>query len=101
MEEPFVINQGRPSSRYFAVAVAYPGHSPVIGSTVVCRNVKTKTEVKAVCRDYFTYEWIHLPDSFCLLQYGLNSLKLKKALEDNFPEFRDKPEVRFLLLEQR
>ena len=100
MEEPFIIDQGRPSSRYFTVAVAHPGHSPKIGRTVICRNAKTNTEVKAVCRAYFTFEWIEIPDSFCLLQYGLNSLKLKTALEENFPEFRDKDQVRFLLLEQ-
>ena len=100
MEELFIINQGRPLSRYFTIAVAHPGYSPEIGKRVLCRNMKTNSQTLAVCRDYFTFEWIHIPDSFCLLQYGINSLKLKTALEDSFPEFREKDQVRFLLLEE-
>jgi len=99
-EEMFVINQGRPSSRYFVVATAFPGSSPEIGKRVVCRNLKANSQTIAVCRDYYTFEWIKIPDSFCLLHYGINSLKLKTVLENSFPEFREKEQVRFLLLEE-
>ncbi len=99
MEDPFIINQGRPASRYFTIAVSHPGGSPAIGRRVVCRNLKDNTQVKAICLDYFTFLWAEVPESFCLLNYGVNSLKLKNALEDKFPDFRGKDYVRFLLLE--
>ena len=99
--QPFIIHQGRPAkSKYFVAAMAYPGDSPPVGNTVVCRNPKTAKETTAICHGHFTYEWIRIPDSFCQLNYGVNSFKLKTALEENFPEFRDKELVRFLLLEE-
>jgi len=95
---PFLINQGRPSSKYFTLAVV--GKIPKQGDEVLCKNHRKKNETRAVVRGHFRYLWAQIPDSFCLLNYGMNSLKLKTALENSFPEFRNREEVVFLLLEE-
>ena len=93
------IHRGRPRSNYFVLPVAMPGHSPGIGSDVVSINPRTREKIRARCHDYFTYLWEELPDSFCLLNYGIPRDKLRLALEEKFPEFRGKDIVRFLMLE--
>lgn len=94
-----IIYQGKPQSRYFVVPVAIPEKSPRIGSRVTSINPRTKETISAVCRDYFTYPWDQVPDSFCLLNYGISRDKLRLALEEKFPDFRGKEQVRFLMLE--
>lgn len=100
-ETTTTIYRGRPRSNYFVLPVAMPGHSPGIGSDVVAINPRTSEKIRARCHDYFTYPWKELPDSFCLLHYGITKGKLRVALEEKFPEFRGKEMVRFLMLEAK
>jgi hypothetical protein len=100
MDKPFTVNQGRPISRFFTIAIPYPGSAPAFGTQVICRNRKNNTQITAVCRDYFTYHWKELPNSFCKLQYGVETSRLREELEKKFPEFQGKEQVRFLLLEE-
>lgn len=100
-ETTTTIYRGRPRSNYFVLPVAIPGQSPQIGSDVVAINPRTNEKIQARCHDYFTYLWDELPDSFCLLNYGITKGKLRVALEEKFPEFRGKNMVRFLMLEAK
>lgn len=98
MSEPITINQGRPQSKYFTLA--YPGKINFeMDQEFICINPKTKSETRARYHGYFRYLWSEMPDSFCLLHYGIPTHKLKSALENAFPEFRSCIKITFLLLE--
>ncbi len=97
-ETTTTIYRGRPRSNYFVLPVV-PGQSPGIGSEVVSINPRTREKVQTICRDYFTYLWKDIPNSFCLLNYGITKAKLRQALEEKFPEFRGTEQFRFLMLE--
>ena len=94
-----IINQGKPNSGFFAVA--QPGNSTVgIGDEVECRHPKTGQKTTGVCADSWTLLWAKVPDSFCILTYGINAQSLKNALETSFPDFRGSESVKFLLIKQ-
>lgn len=95
-----IITQGKPQSSYFYI-VQPPGIEIEHGAEIKCVNPKTNEETVAILTDKFTYPWIQVPDSFCLLNYGCNTLTVKNKIEESYPELKNRPEVRFLLLREQ
>jgi len=93
------INQGRPRSSYFSI-IQTPDVEIARGEEINCINPNNQTETKAVVVDKYTYPWALMPDSFCLLTYGWLSQELKEQIETRFPQMKEDPEVRFLLLKE-
>jgi len=92
-----VISQGRPKSSYF-VAFQPPGVFVEIEEEIVCVNPRTKEETAAVCVSYFTEPWEKLPDSWCLLNYGIVARELREEIEKKYPETKKDATIRFLML---
>jgi len=92
-----IIYQGKPESTYFYV-VQPPGLEIKRGEEIKCINPKSKQETVGILTDKFTYRWTQVPDSFCLSNYGANTLTVKNKIEETYPELQNQPAVQFLLL---
>jgi hypothetical protein len=95
-----IIYQGKPESSYFYI-VQPPGMEINRGEEIKCINPKSNAETVGVVTDKFTYQWTQVPDSFCLLNYGCNTLTVKKGIESIYPELQNQPDVRFLLIREK
>lgn len=95
-----IINQGRPASAYFCVAYPNDIETPDKGEEVKCVHPRTNKTTKGIYVDRFTWLWIDIPDSFCLLNFGINAAGLRKALSDAKPEFRDQEQIRLLIIQE-
>jgi hypothetical protein len=95
-----IISQGKPNPPYFVVAQPAEGSTVRMGDQVKCINPKNKEETTGVCVDWWTMSWGEIPDSFTLLTFGVDVVTLRKALSAKRKAYRDKEEVRFLLIQE-
>lgn len=105
--ELLTINQGLPSQKFFMLAQPHNGNNGRISISkeipkpvYELKNPKTGQTAKAELYDYFVWELHEVPDSWCLLAYGLNSAKLVPLLMQQYPEFQTQTQVEFLLLKK-
>ena len=70
------------------------------GQEIICRNPKEGDEIKAVFVNAFSWQWVFIPDSFCLLHFGKTAQDLKTEFEKRYPEAKDEPIIRFLMLKE-
>ena len=94
-----VINQGKPNSNHFTILQPVPGGAVQVGDDVKCVDPRTKSETLGRCIARWTFKWTEVPDSFCILTYGVDSLQLKRAVEKR-KNFQNKDEISFLLIKE-
>jgi len=94
-----IIHQGKPKSGYFTILQPVPGGAVEIGDNIKCVDPKTKAETFGQCVARWRLNWTDVPDSFCLLTYGVKAIDLKKAIEKR-KNFKNKDEISFLLIEE-
>jgi hypothetical protein len=92
------IRQGKPEHGYFTVLQPAPGGNVEVGDQVECINPRTHKTIAGVCAGVWTFDWVCLPDGFCLLTFGVDAKTLKIAIEASKEEFRNKEKVSFLLI---
>jgi len=94
-----VIHQGKPKSNHFTILQPVPGGAVQIGDNIKCVDPKSKKETFGQCVARWSLNWADVPDSFCLLTYGVNAANLKKAIEKH-KNFQNKDEISFLLIKE-
>jgi len=93
-----IISQGKPSSPYFCIAYPMDGDGFEPGEEVKCIHPRTNKVTTGIYVDRFTWSWHAIPDSFCLLQFGMNAADYRRALCEAKPEFRDQEQIRILMI---
>lgn len=94
-----IIPQGKPTPGYFIIA--YPPNKPKpYNETIVCKHPKSGVETIGKCVAVFSELWNTIPDSLCLIAYGICAKELRDKLAESFPDFRDKDEINFLLIKE-
>lgn len=94
------IKQGKPRHPYFVLA--WPTSKPVrMGDHITCRDPKSGEVTQGVCKGVYTEKWTDVPDSWCLLTYGVKAQVLKVALEKKFKAHHRQDSVKFLLIRER
>ena len=96
MEEPLKIFMGVPHRKYFYMP--WEGTFPDIGREIIFINSRTKKETKGTVVECFTESWYFLKERFSTDHFNLGTADLKKALEEGFPQYRHKEEIRFIRL---
>lgn len=94
------INQGKPASDYFLIAVPQ-GSAISSGDEVECTHPVTGVKTLATCEAIINEEWFRIPDWVCLVAYGVNSATLKKALDNRFPAYRYNTMCKMLVLKEK
>ena len=92
-----VINQGRAYSPYFCVTVK-TDEPFTDGEEIRCTNPRTGKATIGVFVDQFTWTWTEIPDSFCLLNFGMNAADYRRALSEAKPEFRDTERIKIVII---
>lgn len=97
------IHHGIPSHNFFAIAQPpTPGlYSEKIGQQFVIQSPKNPNEkCTAELVDMWRITLQELPDSYCLLTYGLPKAKLLPVLFKKYPLIHQKQQVHFYLLKK-
>lgn len=92
-----IINQGRANSPYFCVTVKVD-ELFTEGEEIRCTNPRTGKSITGVYAGQFTYNWSDIPDSFCLLNFGMNAADYRRALSEAKPEFRDTERIKIVII---
>lgn len=100
MNAPVKINQGRPyPSKYFTVVLPMPMAANIeVGTQVECQDPKQPTAIMAEVVDFWTFNWLQVPDALVQLAYGVDAQTLKTALERSKPEFMNCEYIRLALV---
>ena len=99
-----IIHQGKPGRKYFLIVRPYPTDPKQVtpGDKLLLRHPRTGAEhtVAVSDRHWWVWQWTDVPDSFCLLNFGISSIDLKTYLEQTHLEFRGLKEVKFMMVEE-
>lgn len=92
-----IISQGRAYSPYFCVTVKVEEQFTE-GEEIRCTNPRTGKSINGVFAGQFTWLWAEIPDSFCLLNFGMNAADYRLALTEAKPEFRDIERIKIVII---
>lgn len=99
-----IIHQGKSARKYFVIARPYPSDPKEIkpGETLLLRHPRSQNEctVEVSKTHWWQFLWADVPDSFCLLNFGINTAELRQQLEANYLEFKNSEYVKFWLVEE-
>jgi len=101
------IDQGIPAQKYFMIALPHKGNNervsldPSKPKTVYeMKNPRSGEKTKAELNSYYVWDLYDIPESWCLLSYGIGSEKLVPLLIEKYPELNSNPKVEFLVLKK-
>lgn len=98
-----IIHQGKPGRKYFLIIRPLPDPRNIrIGDTVMLRHPRSQNEctVKISGTHWWDWLWVEIPDSFSLLNFGVDSKTLKETYESIHLEFRGVERVRLMMVEE-